>query len=151
MYRAHAGSARRGPDGLMPHAGCGKSSPDIAASAEQSYFWRMLRFLSRLAGYWLLAAALVAAVVDGAKSIAASALVLTPIGETWSMVAARLASGEEPAQPDAAAAPLAWPLDVLSAWLVSVPTAALLAVLGFVFLAVGRKRRRLFLGREYAA
>ena len=42
----------------------------------------MLRFLSRFLGFWLVAAALVAGVVDGAKSIAASALVITPLAET---------------------------------------------------------------------
>ena len=107
----------------------------------------MLRFLSRFAGYWLVAAALVMAVVDGAKSIAASAWVLTPVAESWASLSAL--TGEEP--PAAGDASMTWPLDVLTAWLLSAPTAAVLAALGFLLLIAGRKRRRVFLGREYAA
>src|SRR5918993_2587544 len=43
----------------------------------------MLRFLLRTLGIWLLAGALVAVVMDGARSIAASAPVLTPLAEVW--------------------------------------------------------------------
>ena len=99
----------------------------------------MLRFLSRFLGYWLLAAALVAAIVDGAKSIAASAVVLTPIAETWALIAPLLAGGEA-AEP-APAAPAPWPLDLALAWLTAAPTAAVLAALGFILLVAGRKRR----------
>jgi hypothetical protein len=55
----------------------------------------MFRFLSRFLGVWLVAAALVAATVDGAKSIAASSLVLTPFGETWGALAAMAQGGAE--------------------------------------------------------
>ncbi len=111
----------------------------------------MLRFVSRFLGCWLVAAALVAAVVDGAKSIAASALVLTPVAETWAALAALGAAPAADPAAAAAAPPPAWPLDALSAALLSAPTAAVLALLGFLFLVAGRKRRRTFLGREYAA
>ncbi len=43
----------------------------------------MMRFLVRLVGLFALAGAVVALVVDGAKSLAASTLVLTPLGEAW--------------------------------------------------------------------
>ena len=109
----------------------------------------MLRFLSRFAGYWLVAAAVVAAVIDGAKSIAASAFVTTPVAETWATLSTLAASADEPAP--LAAAPMPWPLDIALAWVMAAPTAGVLAILGFLFLAAGRKRRRAFLGREYAA
>jgi len=95
----------------------------------------MLRFLSRFVGYWLVAAALVAAVIDGAKSIAASAFVTTTMAETWATLSALGTPGEAAAP----AAPLPWPLDLALAWLLAAPTAGILALLGFLFLAAGRK------------
>jgi hypothetical protein len=105
----------------------------------------VLRFLARFTGYWLIAAALVAAVVDGAKSIAASALVLTPLAETWAALSA-LGGGAAAADPAAVA-----PLGDAAQLLFSAPTAAVLGILGFVLLAAGRRRRRPALGREFAA
>ncbi len=107
----------------------------------------MLRFIARFLGYWIVAAALVAAVIDGAKSIAASAVVLTPVAETYTTVAAFGApDGTEIAIPTAP-----WPADVPLAWLMASPTAIVLAVLGVALLVLGARRRRPFLSREFAA
>jgi hypothetical protein len=106
----------------------------------------MLRLVSRLFGYWLVAAALVLAVVDGAKSIAASAFIATPLSQSWATVTALGAAGAEPL-------PLPtgpWPLDVFFTWLFAAPTAAVVLALGMLFLAAGQKRRRPVLGREFA-
>ena len=111
----------------------------------------MLRFIARFAGYWLIAAALVAAVVDGAKSIAASALVLTPLAETWATLSANGEGGGEAVVPPSAGAPGAEPLDAVVQWLLAAPTAAVLGIIGFLLLAAGRRRRRPALGREFAA
>ncbi len=46
----------------------------------------MFRFFARTIGLWLLAGSVVAAVVDGAKSIAAARIVLTSLGEAWVQV-----------------------------------------------------------------
>jgi hypothetical protein len=107
----------------------------------------MLRFLSRFLGFWLVAGALVAAVVDGAKSIAASRLVTTSVGEAWTGIAAFVAT--EPT----AIAPLAAPglLDMPLQWLLSAPTVAVLGIVGAVFLILGAKRRPPALSREFAA
>lgn len=43
----------------------------------------MFRFLARFIGLWLVAGALIALVVDGAKSIAAGSIVTTPLGQLW--------------------------------------------------------------------
>ena len=110
----------------------------------------MLRFTSRFLGYWLMAAALIAAVVDGAKSIAASQLVVTPLGETWAAIAAFGGSADAPAEPLMTPGPLPWPLDLASAWLAAAPTVAALGVCGILLLVAGRKRRRPLLGREFA-
>jgi len=107
----------------------------------------MLRFLSRAIGFWLLAAGLVAAVVDGAKSIGASAFVTTSLAEAWAAVAALNEAGAT--APDAAAAP--WPLNVLLGWLFAAPVIAVLVVPGVLLIAAGAKRRPQNLGREFAA
>jgi hypothetical protein len=106
----------------------------------------MLRFASRFLGFWLVAAALVAAVVDGAKSIAASSFVTTSVGETWATIAAFGAT--EPTS-----APLNAPglLDMPLQWLLSAPTVAVLGIVGAVFLILGAKRRPPALSREFAA
>jgi hypothetical protein len=95
----------------------------------------MLRFALRFLGVWLVAAALVMAVVDGAKSIAASAVVTTPVAE----VVAALAARQTPAADAASALP--WPLDLAVAWFLAAPAAAILAFLGVGLLIVGRLRR----------
>jgi hypothetical protein len=105
----------------------------------------MLRFLSRFLGFWLLAAAVVAAVVDGAKSIAAASLVTTSVGEDWTTLAS-LGSGSEVNLPTAP-----WPLDLALQWLLAAPSVVILAALGATFLVLGAKRRPPALSREFAA
>ena len=107
----------------------------------------MIRLASRFLGFWLVAAALVAAVVDGAKSIAAAGLVITPLSETSTLIAAFFGRDADAAAPVAAP----WPLDLALASLIAFPTVLALAVLGTFFLVVGAKRRPTQFGREYAA
>lgn len=45
-----------------------------------------MRFLLRLAGTWLLGMALVLLIMDGTKSMAANALMITSLGDAWAMV-----------------------------------------------------------------
>jgi hypothetical protein len=107
----------------------------------------MLRFIARFLGFWLIAGALVAAVVDGAKSIAASSLVLTPVTETYSTLATfGRPEGTEVAIPTAPP-----PFDAALDWVMAAPTAAVLIVLGVFFVLLGVRRRRPFLSREFAA
>jgi len=108
----------------------------------------MLRFIARFLGFWLLAAALVAAIVDGAKSIAASSLVMTPLVESL-MTVAQLVGADESAilaLPDATP----WPLNLVLIWLMVAPTVGALAVPGIALLLVGAKKPRPSLGREFA-
>ncbi len=44
---------------------------------------RMIRFLFRFVGLWVLAGAFVALVLDGVRSIASAEIVTTPLGVTW--------------------------------------------------------------------
>jgi hypothetical protein len=107
----------------------------------------MLRFVARFVGFWLVAAAMIAAVVDGAKSIAGSAFVLTPLTETLTALAA--IGAEAPAE--FVPPTLPWPGDAALAWLMAAPTVAVLAVPGVLLLLLGARRRRPFLSREFAA
>ena len=78
---------------------------------DRSYLWAMLRFLARFIGFWLVAAAVVFAVVDGAKSIAASGLVTTPVAEAWAYFAAAGTVADRTAEAPFNAP---WPLDMSS-------------------------------------
>lgn len=42
-----------------------------------------MRLLFRLTGTWLLALALILLIIDGTKSLAANAVIWTPLGELW--------------------------------------------------------------------
>ena len=95
----------------------------------------MLRFALRLVGIWLFAGALVMAVVDGAKSIAASTPVTTPVADVLAALAA--SSPADPATP----ARLPWPLDLAVAGFLAAPACAVLGFLGAGLLVVGRRRR----------
>jgi hypothetical protein len=46
----------------------------------------LMRLVLRIIGTWLLAIALILAVIDGTKSLAANALVLTPLSDLWAML-----------------------------------------------------------------
>lgn len=99
----------------------------------------LLKLLVRFVGFLLLAVALVAAVVDGSKSIAASTPVFTPVVQVWLELS--------PATLDAAraavehhAGPLLWDpvLKTVLAW----PVWAVAAGLAFVLMLAGDRRRR---------
>lgn len=94
-----------------------------------------MRFLARAVGYILLAAGFIGAVIDGARSIANSELMLTPLGET-----AFRALGErylllQPAI-ERHVHPLLWDPLVLN--LTLLPGFAVALVLGVLFLWLGR-------------
>lgn len=45
-----------------------------------------MRFMVRLLGTWLLGLAVVLLIIDGTKSLAANAVVISSLGETWRLV-----------------------------------------------------------------
>jgi hypothetical protein len=98
----------------------------------------MLRFLARFSGLWLLAGALVALVVDGARTIAAAEMVTTPLMALWlhagpaSLEAMRLAV-ERSIHP--------WLWDPVLMAVLGLPGFAVMAGLGALLLWAGRKRR----------
>ena len=101
----------------------------------------MIRFIFRLLSLLLLAVAVIAAVVDTSRSLAASKLTLTSLGKGWT---------------DLAPASLNWLLTFVQArlpaifydpaflFLLAMPAAAVLAILAAVLYAIGAKRERPF-------
>ncbi len=100
----------------------------------------MLHFISRTIGIWLLAAAVVAGVVDGMKSIAATRLVLTSAGQFWAIVSpGSLAAAQVSAH---RLAPKLWETVITPALLL--PTWGFFLAFGIVFMLLGIRRRRDF-------
>jgi hypothetical protein len=98
----------------------------------------MLLFFRFLAGVFLLVA-VIAAVFDGTRSLAAGSMVTTSLVEHWSSIAPATLSGAQ-ATVSRVTHPLVWDLGVRK--LLQVPTWALFAVLGLLFAFAGRRRRR---------
>ncbi len=95
----------------------------------------MVRFLFRFIGLWLLAGAFVALVIDGTRSVAASRIVLTTVGEAWSVVHRPSLElfrthieGNYPA----------WVWDPVAINFLLAPLWIALGVLGIVFVLLGR-------------
>lgn len=99
----------------------------------------MIRFLFRLLASIALAIAVIMAVVDATRTVAASALVLTPLAESWASVF-----------PDSLAAvqefladrihPAAW--DPVMTSVLALPGFVVFAALAFILYAIGRRPRR---------
>ena len=107
----------------------------------------MIRFLFRFVGYWLLAGALVAAIIDGSKSIAASALVTTPFGQHFQQLAPSLLQRLEFGIQNNLGLPWLWDLVFINvlAW----PSFAVLGVLALIFLMIGRRKRPPVVGDDF--
>jgi hypothetical protein len=101
----------------------------------------MLRFLFRFAGLWLIAGAFVAAVIDGTRSIAAGAPVITPLRDLWSAVHPQSIERLQAAGEGTFA-------EVLLPFLLGGPVWAVLGVAGALLLAAGRKPRHAAIGRS---
>ncbi len=97
----------------------------------------MLRFLVRLIGYGFVAAGFVALVIDGARSIANSQLLFTPLGEALHGLLRERYLLVQPAI-ERHLHPLLW--DPVALNLTLAPTAAVALALGFVLLWLGRRR-----------
>ncbi|HEY5082863.1 MAG TPA: hypothetical protein VII91_13270 [Bauldia sp.] len=102
----------------------------------------MLGFLPRFVGLWFVAGGLVALVVDAAKSIAASALTMTPLGAALHTLApATLLSAQAFVQQDVEPYLGHWIWDPVIQWILLLPTWAVLGFLGFLLTYLGRRRR----------
>lgn len=101
----------------------------------------MIAFLARFTGFWLVAGALVALVVDGTKTIAASTLTVTPLGTAWySISPSSLMSAQAFIQQTVEAYIGHWLWDPLIQWILMLPSWLVLGLLGGWLLYIGRKR-----------
>lgn len=99
----------------------------------------MIRFFFRLLATLILAGAVVMAVLDATRTIAAGALVMTPLGESWGATfPASLASLQSLLQTKAS-----WLWDPALTTILKLPGFAMLAALAFLFYAVGHKPEHL--------
>jgi len=114
----------------------------------------MFGFLARFVGLWFWAGAVVAAVYDGTKSLAASEFVTTPLGQTWYALHPTSLNGLQVVierhladflfeNVGATAADFAYALwDPVMQKILLTPTWAVLGLIGLLFLWLGRHRHR---------
>src|SRR5690348_13398953 len=102
----------------------------------------MIRFLARFLGLCLIAGALVALVVDGAKTVAVSSLTPPAIDETWSYAGPEgRAEPEKWTKADVEPTVGTWLCNTVLRTVLAVPTFAVLGVAGGLLGWAGRKRR----------
>ncbi|MBZ9653834.1 hypothetical protein [Phyllobacterium lublinensis] len=98
----------------------------------------MIRSLFRLLAYVALSLAIIAAVLDAARSVGASHLVVTSLQESWQSVSASsLALTEESIKTHFY--PALW--DPVMLWILGTPTFAVFALLAFLLYAMGYRRQ----------
>lgn len=99
----------------------------------------MIRFLFRLLAMIALSVAAIMAVLDATRTIAASALVTTPLGESWAATwPDLLALAERNVRHYIHA--IAW--DPVALFILGLPGFAVFAALALLFYAIGRKPQR---------
>jgi hypothetical protein len=105
-----------------------------------------MRLIFRILGTWLLGVALILLIIDGTRSLAANAIVMTSLGESWSAV-----HGESLEQVRAfVATRLFGPvLEAVVTALLGFPAWAVLGIPGIFIAWLGRTRRsRVFLKQD---
>ncbi|UXN61634.1 hypothetical protein [Phyllobacterium zundukense] len=97
----------------------------------------MIRFMFRLLAYVALSLAIIAAVLDAARSVGASQLMMTSLQDSWqSLSASSLALAQTSIKTHIS--PILW--DPLMLWILEAPTFSVFALLAFLFYAMGYKR-----------
>jgi hypothetical protein len=100
----------------------------------------MIRFVFRFFGFWLLAAAFVAVVYDGARAIAGSQVTFTKLGDTWNAIHS---TSLQSLQPVIERNVGVWLWDPVMLNILVSPTWAVFGVLGILFILLGRRKRAL--------
>jgi hypothetical protein len=98
----------------------------------------MIRFLFRFVGLILLAAAFITLVIDGTKSIAASAVTVTPLGQYWNDIHSTSLQLLQPALERHVAE---WLWDPVMLNIITAPAWLVLGILAALLMLVGRKKR----------
>lgn len=100
----------------------------------------MFRFLFRFAGFLILAAAFVAAVYDGTKSIGGGQLYVTRLGDTWNAIDP---ASLQQLQPTVERYLAPWMWDPVVLGILMAPTWLVFGLLGSVLILLGRKKKPL--------
>jgi hypothetical protein len=100
----------------------------------------MIRFIFRFAGLWILAAAFVWLVIDGTKSIAGNAIVVTKLANTWYEISPSSLLWVQPAIEHHASE---WLWNPVAQTILEQPTWLVLGVIGSILILVGRKKKPL--------
>jgi hypothetical protein len=100
----------------------------------------VIRFVFRFIGFFVLAAAFVALLYDGTKTIAADQISITPLEQIWAYLDATSLQRLKDAVSQSASV---WVWDSLFATVLTAPAALVLAVLGALLMLIGRKKRPL--------
>ena len=118
---------------------CARAGAAISIAVNPTTMVAMIRFLFRLLALFSLSVAVIFAVLDSARSIAASAPVMTPLRRAGSASRPRR---WRPRRTWSAARidPLAW--DPVMVRVLDLPGFAVFAVLAFLLFAVGHRRER---------
>ena len=111
--------------------------PRRAVSARYAKGLPLMRFIFRFVALLFLAVAVIAAIVDTSRSIAASRLALTPLGKGWADLAPESLTAT---QAFVQARLPAFVLDPAFLFLLAMPAAAVFAVFAAIFYAIGAKR-----------
>jgi hypothetical protein len=106
----------------------------------------MFRLLFRLAAMVSLSIAVIMAVLDATRTVAASQLVMTPLKTSWNAVSPETMSAAEMFVREKLT-PLLW--DMGANWLLGLPGFAVFAGLALVLYAIGYRRERV--AGRYAA
>ncbi len=99
----------------------------------------MIKFLFRFMGLFLLAVAVILAVIDATRSVAASELVMTPLGQSWFAVSPSTINLAQ-ALVQRYTLPVIW--DPAIVWVLTMPGFTVFAVLAVLFLQIGTRRRK---------
>lgn len=99
----------------------------------------MFRLLFRVLAMISLAIAVIMAVIDATRSIAASALTFTPLGESWYSVSPDTLNLSQ-AVVQRYTLPVLW--DPVAIFILTLPGWLVFAALSLLFYAIGRPRRR---------
>jgi hypothetical protein len=99
----------------------------------------MIRFLFRLLALGALAVAVIFAVLDATRSIAASALVMTPLATSWIDVSPDTLSSTQQFVIEKIH-PLAWNPAMIE--ILKLPGFVVFAVMAFILFAIGRRPER---------
>jgi ABC-type Fe3+ transport system permease subunit len=100
----------------------------------------MIRFVFRFVGFCILAAAFVALLYDGTKTLAGSQVYFTKLGDTWNTVHSTSLQLLQPAI-ERHVSPWLWETVVLN--ILTAPTSLVLGILGALLILIGRKKKPL--------